>query len=83
MELVRPWATWHSAPMVWAMAWHMPRKAEPKAMPAMVAALCIFSWALIFSSPGSALTEVARLSQISLAACSAMPSVKSLAYTEA
>ena len=49
------------------------------AMPAIVAALCIFSWALILSSPGSPLTDSARLSQISLAACSAMPSVKSLA----
>ncbi len=51
-------------------------------MPAMVAALCIFSCALVLAVPGSLFTDSARLSQISLAACSAMPSVKSFAYTE-
>ena len=66
--------------MTWAIACTMPRNALPKAMPAIVPALCIFSRAsCVAGSAGSPFTDASRFSKISLIACSAMPSVKSLA----
>ena len=66
--------------MVCAIACTIPRNALPKAIPAIVPALCIFSLAAVVSvAPGFPLTDVAMLSKISRIACSAMPSVKSLA----
>ena len=49
-------------------------------MPAIVPALCIVSRAsCVAGSSGSPFTDVARFSKIRRIACSAMPSVKSLA----
>ncbi len=63
------------------MAWTMPRKALPKAMPAMVPALCVLSRACAL--PARSVTAASMLSKIRRIACSARPSVKSLAYTDA
>ncbi len=80
VALVRPCTRWKVEPITWAIACTIPRNAFPKAMPAMVPALCIFSRAsLVAGSAGSPFTDWARLSKISRIACRAMPSVKSLA----
>ena len=66
--------------MVCAIACTIPRNAFPNAIPAIVPALCIFSLAITVSgAPGVPFTDTAMLSKISLMACNAMPSVKSLA----
>ncbi|CPU65123.1 Uncharacterised protein [Mycobacteroides abscessus] len=74
---MRPCTRWKVEPTVCAMACTMPSIAEPNAMPAMVAALCIFSRA--FGAAAPCVTESSMCSKTILIACRHNPSVKSFA----